>query len=222
MSSGTLRGWSASARALRVGEDHRRAAGLERVAHGVVADVAQVDEHAEAVHLVDDGAAEIGEAVIFRIVGGAVGPFVVLEVGEGHVARAELVELPQRGEAAADLVPALDPDQRSDFAGLVDAHDVVRGAGQREVVGIGFDQPLDDVDLLDRLADRGVAGDFGRDVDRPELRPDAALRGAAPCRSSAGAARWSVPLARPVDAEAVILAQLLRRGRCARRSAASP
>ncbi len=147
------------------------------------------------------------EPVIFRIVGRAVGPFVVLEVGERHVARAELIELPQRGEAAADLVPALDADQRSDFAGLVDAHDVVRSSGEGEVVGIGFDQALDDVDLLDRLADRGVAGDFGRDVDRPELRPDAALvqpRHVGHQRVCAlvGAAR------EPLDAEAVILAQL--------------
>ena len=34
--------------------------------------------------------------------------------------------------------------------------------------------PLDDVDLLDRLADRRVAGDRRRDIDRPELPSDAA------------------------------------------------
>ena len=56
----------------------------------------------------------------------------------------------QRGEASADLVPALDPDQRGDLARLVDADDVVGGARELEVVGIGLDQPLDDVDLLER------------------------------------------------------------------------
>ena len=107
---------------------------------------------------------------ILGIVGRAVGELVVLEVGQRHVARAEVVELAQRGEAAADLVAALDADQRGDLARLVDADDVVGGARQLEVVRIGLDQPLDDVDLLERLADRGVAGDFARDVDRPELR----------------------------------------------------
>ena len=142
MSSGTLRGWSASARALEWEKMTGARLTFERVAHRVVADVAEVDEHAEPVHLAHDGAAEGGEAVIFGIVGGAVGPVVVLEVGQRHVARAELVELPQRGEAAADLVPALDADQRGDLAALVDAHDVVGGAGEREVVGIGLTSRL--------------------------------------------------------------------------------
>ena len=86
------------------------------------------------VHLVDDRAAESVRPSIFGIVGRAVGPFGVLVVGQRHVARAEVVELAQRGEAAADLVPALDPDQRGDLARLVDADDVVGGAGQLEVV----------------------------------------------------------------------------------------
>ena len=75
----------------------------------------------------DHLAAERAEAVIFGIVGGAVGPFGGLVVGQRHVARAEAVELAQRGEAAADLAAALDPDQRGDLAGLVDADDVVGG-----------------------------------------------------------------------------------------------
>ena len=57
--------------------------------------------------------------------------FVVLEVSERHVARAEVVELAQRRHVAADLVTALDPDQRRDAARLVDADDVVGSAGQR-------------------------------------------------------------------------------------------
>ena len=47
--------------------------------------------------------AEIGEAVILGIVGGAVGPFGGLEVGQRHVARAEVVELAQRGKAVPPI-----------------------------------------------------------------------------------------------------------------------
>ena len=155
----------------RVGEDDRAPWMTSSAALIVsVADVAEVDQHADPVHLVDDRAAEVGEAVILRIVGRAVGELVVLEMGQRHVARAKIVELAQRREAAADLVTALDADQRGDLAGLVDADDVVGGVGQLEVVRIGFDQALDDVDLLERVADRAVAGHLGRDVDRPELR----------------------------------------------------
>ena len=170
--------------------------------------MAEVDQHAEAVHLVHDDASEVVEAVPLGIVGRAVGEFVVLEVGQRHVASAEVVELAKRGEAAADLVTALDPDQRGDFSRLVDAHDVVGGPRQLEVARIGFHHSIDGIDLLERRADRRIAGHFGRDVDRPELPADTAL--VKPrhvghqrmVRPTVGAAREAL------DAEIVILAQL--------------
>ena len=55
------------------------------------------------VHLVDDASAEWAEAVILGIVGRGVGPFGGLEVGQRHVARAEIVELAQRGEAVPPI-----------------------------------------------------------------------------------------------------------------------
>ena len=59
--------------------------------------------------------------------------------------------------------------------GLVDADDVVGGAARSSRSSrIGGDHPVDDVDLLDRLADRFVAGDRAVDIDRPELPADAA------------------------------------------------
>ena len=55
MSSGTLRGWSSIARALECEKmtGELLAAIASRIV--VVADVAEVDQHAEPVHLVDDG-----------------------------------------------------------------------------------------------------------------------------------------------------------------------
>ena len=129
-------------------------------------------------------------------------------MGQRHVTRAEFVELAKRGEIATDLMPALDPDQRGDAAGLVDSYDFVGGAGEREVLWVGFDHPLDDVDLLDRVADGGVACDLRGDIDRPELPADAA--GMKPRHVGhqrlgplVGAARQALYL------QAVILAQLL-------------
>ena len=55
--------------------------------------MAEVDQHAEPVHLLHDVDAERAEPVILGIVGGAVGPFGGLVVGQRHVARAEPVEL---------------------------------------------------------------------------------------------------------------------------------
>ena len=194
------------ARALAVREDHRRFADLKRVAHRLGRNVAEVDEHAEPVHLVNDRPAEGVDPVPLGVVGRAVGELVVLEMRERHVARAEIVELSQRCEASSDLVAALDPDQRSDLARLVDANDIIGGERELEVVGIGFDDPLDGVDLLERVADRVVAGDVRRDVDRPELRADAALM--KPCH--VGHQRMVLPLVRaagePIDAHCVILA----------------
>ncbi len=157
-----------------VGEDHRRAAGRNRLTHHLGRDVAEVDQHSEAVHFGDDLETERREAVPLGIVGRAVGPFGGLVMGQSHVARAQAVELTQCGQAAADLAPALDPDQRGDSPGLVNADHVVGGERALEVARVGGDHPVDDVDLFDGLADRLVAGNRAVDIDRPELSADAA------------------------------------------------
>ncbi len=95
-------------------------------------------------------------------------------MGQRHVARAEPVELPQRGEDAAHLPPALDADHRGHLALLVDADDVVRSSAPFEVVGVSGNHPIDDVDLVDgpRIASSPVIAAV--DIDRPELPADAA------------------------------------------------
>src|SRR5258708_27592473 len=125
----------------------------------------KVDKHSKPVHLMNDRTAKVVDPMIFGIVGRTVGEFIVLEMGERHVARSELVELAERSEAAANLMSSFNPDQRRDSASLVDAHDIVRGAGEREITRISLDHPFDDVDLLDRLADRSVSGDFRGNID---------------------------------------------------------
>ena len=155
-------------------EDDRRPAGGDRILHRVGRDVAEINQHADPVHLVDDGDSERAEAAVLGIVGRAVRPFGGLVVGQRHVARAEVVILAQGRERAADLAAALDPQHRRHAPGLVDAHDVVGGARELKVLRISVDHPPCDIDLLDGLADCRVAGHRAVDVDRPELPTDAA------------------------------------------------
>ena len=73
-SSGTLRGWSQTARAELWLKITGAVVTVERVAHHVGGDVREVDEHAEPVHLADHVAAEVGEPAEHRLVGRGVGP----------------------------------------------------------------------------------------------------------------------------------------------------
>ena len=61
-SSGTLRGWSDTARAEECEKITGARGDVQRLPHHVGADVAEVDEHADAVHLGHDLATEVGEA----------------------------------------------------------------------------------------------------------------------------------------------------------------
>ena len=63
-SSGTLRGWSQTARADEWLKMTGAVADVERVAHGGGGDVGEVDQHAEPVHLGDHLAAEGGQPAV--------------------------------------------------------------------------------------------------------------------------------------------------------------
>src|SRR2546422_6758023 len=75
-----------------------------------------------------------------------------------------------------DGVPALDADQTGDLPRFEVPLDVGRGAGHGEVTRILRAQPLDQVDLLERIHRRVRPRVHRRDghVGRPELRPDPA------------------------------------------------
>ena len=135
MSSGTLRGTSLTARADECEKITGASRDANRVFHRVRRDVAEVDEHAEPVHLAHDLFAERRQPVEHRRVGRRVGPRDVLRVRQRHVARAEAVEHAQRAERAVDRVPAFHADERRDLALLEDALDVVGGQRQLEVSG---------------------------------------------------------------------------------------
>jgi len=100
----------------------------EHVPHRVLAHVRQVDDHADAVHFVDQLPASFTHAAVERLgcngvpVGvlddGGVGVDVVAVVGEGCVADAERVVVAEVGDGVADLVEALDCEGGDELAGF--------------------------------------------------------------------------------------------------------
>jgi hypothetical protein len=159
----------------RVGKNHGRARHAEHIAHRVRADVRDVDEHAEAVHLPDQFLADLGQAVVLGPIRGGVGPLDVVPVGQRHVAAAELVEDAQRRRGLLDHVAALDADQRCDPAAPVDPFDVVGRPSQLEL-RLGADQAERDVEFAQGFVQRRVGPHRRRlDENRPVLRADAAL-----------------------------------------------
>ena len=76
---------------------------------------------------------------------------------------------------AFDRVAALQPYHRGDASRGVRPLDVVGGEGELEVF-VAVHEPVDDVDLADRLPERVPGGDEIRvHVRRPELHSDPAL-----------------------------------------------
>ena len=69
--------------------------------------------------------------------------------------------------------------------------------------------PVDDVDLLDRLADRLIAGDGAIDVDRPELFSDPAFVEARHVGHQRFGFSGRAAAGEAIDLEAVIFGQLL-------------
>ncbi len=99
---------------------------------GLVADVGDVDHHAEAVHFGDDLFAECGEAVVVGDgevveIAGGVGPVVAVGPGEGHITRAEAVVFVELFQGVLDGMAALDADEDGEFLCGVGGEDVLRG-----------------------------------------------------------------------------------------------
>ena len=94
-----------------VREHDRNLADRQSVAHRVGRDVAEVDQHADAVHLAHHLDAKSGQTAQHGLVGGRVGPRDVVVVGQCQVAHTEHVQHSQRRQRAADRVPALGPHE---------------------------------------------------------------------------------------------------------------
>src|SRR4051794_23030136 len=94
---------------------------------------------------------------------------------DGHVARAERVELAKNGERGGDRVTAPHADQRRNLSAAMNAHDVVGGAGKLERLRIRGVNAIDDVDLLDDGANGIRTLQRRRNIDGPELSAEPPL-----------------------------------------------
>ena len=107
-----------------------------------------------------------------------------------HVPRPELVDHPEDAQVAADPVPGLDADQARDLAlghRLLDAFNLqikhfgspytfcenaIQTIGichKREIIRVHFDEPLDNVDLLNALLHGILVLPIAAKVSGPEL-----------------------------------------------------
>ena len=152
-----------------MGEDDWCLADLQCVQHHAFADMGEVDQHAQAVEFMHHRLAERGEAVMLRIVGGAVGPGDGPAVGQRQIAGAKVMIGAQHGQAAVDLAAAFDPDHRRDPSGLVRGTDLGSGGGEGEVLRVAAGEAVDQFDLLDRVLHLLQFGQVGRHPDGPEL-----------------------------------------------------
>jgi hypothetical protein len=153
-------------------KDDRSARNLECRPHRRLRHVAEVDEHADAVHLAHDRLAERRKTVVHGRVGRRIGPCGVRRVRQRHVARAEIVILAQHRERIVDLVAAFDADQRGDPAFTLGAADIGNRIRHREVARPARGDRLDEIDLFDRRLHGGRSRRRDRDPHRPELRAD--------------------------------------------------
>lgn len=117
--------------------------------------VGEVNNHADAVHLVDYTTAKRADATPERLglANGvlqdrSISKLVVTVMGKGSVAGAEFMELAEVGDGIANLVQALDTERGDELALLESLH----GGGTvdflREVIWVGLLHPRHDVDLI--------------------------------------------------------------------------
>ncbi len=158
-----------------VRSDERNFADFQRVVKSFVGDVRDVDEDALAIHFADDVFAEVGEAVVRGLVGGRVGPLVIFEMRESHVAHAERGVDTDEANVVANHVAAFDAHEDGDFFLGVGAANVVGGGGEKQIVGMIADGGANGVDLVESFLDGGRALDAGVDEDGEEQRVEAAF-----------------------------------------------
>ncbi len=159
----------------RMAHDHRCLGDVESRPHRVRADVGEVDEHPEPVHLPHHVAPECAQPAVDRVIGGGVRPGRVVVVGQREIANAQPVQGPQGRHRGADGVAPLGAQQGGDAPG---GENLFHGAGRQRQAQLGreaLDQLVDEVDLLQGLAHRVRVGQCRRDVDRPELCADPPL-----------------------------------------------
>ena len=126
----------------------------EGVVEGFVGNVRDIDHHSLPVHLANNFFAIVGETVVSGLVGGGIGPFVVVEVGEGHVANAEIAVDTDHADVVAQHVAAFDAHQDSNLSLFMRASNVIGSAGEGEIFRVFPHVLLDGIDLVESFLNR--------------------------------------------------------------------
>jgi hypothetical protein len=144
--------------------------------------VRDVDHHAETVHLANDIFAERREAVVMFDLGIInvalrICPVVGVEVGEGHIANAEIVVVAEETEGIFDSMTAFDAHEGSDLVFVVGADYIVGRCSEDEIVGVsGDDVGTNGIYHLQGAIGRVIVFDvFGSYVDRKEFGAEEAF-----------------------------------------------
>ena len=130
--------------------DDRDGRELQHVGERLVRDVRDVHHHAQAIQLAYHLLAEIGQAVVLRLVGGRIRPVVVLEVRQREIADAEPGEIAERAQIVVDHVAALHAHERRNLLLRYGAADIGGRGGEHQVVGVLTDAFVHAVNELQR------------------------------------------------------------------------
>ncbi len=156
---------------VRVRCDDGSDAHVDGAAHRIGRHMGDVDEHAEPVHLPDHGDAELAEAAVTGHVGRRVGPLCGVHVRQCHVPDPGVRQFAEHGEGTLDAVAPLGADQACRSPASSDRNDLVGRHREGEPGGVPLRDEPHQPDLVSRCPQRSRRR--GRDVDRPELCPDA-------------------------------------------------
>ena len=139
-----------------MGGDDRGLGDFKRIVERFVGNVGDVHDDAQAVQLTHHLLSKIGQAVVHRLVGGAVAPVVVDGVRQRHVAHAEFGVGAQDAQVVFDGMAAFEAHQQRDLSLAVGAADVAGGAGQQQVVGVALHLLIDGGDDLQGALDGAI------------------------------------------------------------------
>ncbi len=137
--------------ARRMRRNQRRLAHFQRVVKRLVADMRNIHHHSLAVHFANDFLAILGQAIVRRLVGGGVRPFIVVKMRKRHVPHAEIAEDAHHADVVPNHVPAFDANQRGYFSFGLRLANVGSSAREHHVLGILADIFVNRVNLVERF-----------------------------------------------------------------------
>lgn len=127
----------------------------ENVTHSVGADVGEIHDHAQPIHLVDQlstlgrNSIPVGRGLAERVLlDGGVGEYVPAVVSQGRVTDPPGVVVAQVGDRVADLMEPFDAQGRDELAALEGLHGRTAVYDAREILRVSSLKAQHHVDLL--------------------------------------------------------------------------